>query len=43
MGRGEIWVYSSVWCEKGIMTILCENALTVCDEIKQRACVHSFW
>ena len=43
MGRGGLRVYISVWCEKGIMRKSFKNASTVCEEIKQRACVHSFW
>ena len=33
----------SAWCEKGKMRRLRKNALRVCGEIKERACVHSFW
>ena len=41
--RGGLWVCSSAWCEKGIMRRLCKSALRVGGEIKERACVHSFW
>ena len=42
MRRGGLWVLSSTWCEKGMMRILCKNALRVFREIKERACVHCF-
>ena len=41
--RGGLWVCSSAWCEKGVMRRLRKNALRVCGEMKERACVHSFW
>ena len=36
-------IYSGVWCEKGVIRRLCKNALRVCGEIKEGACVHYFW
>ena len=41
--RVRFWVWSSAWCEKGVMRRFCKNALRVCGEIKERACVQSFW
>ena len=41
--RVELWVCSSAWCEKGVMRRLCKTALRICGEIKERACVRSFW
>ena len=43
---GERWImgiYSGVWCEKGVSRRLCKNALRVCGETKEIACVFSFW
>ena len=37
MRRGGLWVSSSAWCEKGMMTKLCKNVLRVFREIKERA------
>ena len=42
MRRGGLWVSSSAWCEKGMMMKLCNNALRVFREIKERACVRCF-
>ena len=43
MRRGELWVSSSAWCEKGMMRKPYKNALRICRVIKERACVHCFW
>ena len=45
MERGGLWVpvYSSGWCEKGVMRRLCKDTLRIGGEIKERACMHSFW
>ena len=43
MRRGGLWVFSSAWRDKGMMRIVCQNALRVFREIKERACVHCFW
>ena len=45
MKRGGLWVpvCSSGWCEKGVMRRLCKDTLRVGGEIKERACMHSFW
>ena len=41
MTRVGLWVFSSTWCEKGIMRRLRKNILMVGGEVKGRACVRS--
>ena len=39
---GVLWVCSGAWCEKGVTRRLCKNAIKVCGEMKERACVRFF-